>query len=156
MRARGHGHVINISSTGGLIGTPGSGYYSATKFAVEGLTQALAKEVAPLGIRVTLIEPGPFRTDFQGRSIKIASRPIDAYAPTIGKRRAELRALHGNQAGDPQRAAAAIIKVFESAQPPLHLVLGKVGLERARAKLNDHLAIIAEWEELTLSADFPK
>jgi NAD(P)-dependent dehydrogenase (short-subunit alcohol dehydrogenase family) len=156
MRARGHGHIINLSSIGGLVGNPGSGYYCATKFAVEGLSQALAKEVAPLGIRVTLIEPGPFRTDFQGRSIKLPKMPIDAYAQTAGARRAQLRESSGKQAGDPGRAADAIIKVVESPHPPLHLVLGKIGLERVREKLSDQLHSIAEWEPLTLSADFPK
>ena len=156
MRARGHGHIINISSAGGLVGTAGSGYYSATKFAVEGLSQALAKEVAPLGIRVTVVEPGPFRTDFQGRSIQVAKRPIDAYAPTAGARRAQLRELSGRQAGDPERAAEAIIAIFESERPPLHLLLGRSGLDRAREKLNDHLRSIAEWEAVTLAADFPE
>jgi NAD(P)-dependent dehydrogenase (short-subunit alcohol dehydrogenase family) len=156
MRARGRGHIVNISSVGGLVGNPALGYYNATKFAVEGLSQALAKEVGPLGIHVTLIEPGPFRTDFQGRSIKLMDNPIDAYAQTAGARRAQLRESHGKQAGDPVRAADAIIKVFESPHPPLHLVLGKIGLERVREKLKEHLRSIDEWEETTLSADFPK
>ena len=156
MRARGRGHIINLSSVGGLIGNPGSGYYCATKFAVEGLSQALAKEAAPHGIRVTLIEPGPFRTDFQGRSIKVPRKPIDAYAETAGARRKQLRDNDGTQPGDPVRAADAIIKVFESAHPPLQLLLGKVGLERARANLKEHLRSIEEWEETTLSADYPK
>ncbi len=155
MRARGYGHIINLSSIGGLTGNPGTGYYCATKFAVEGLSQSLANEAKHLGIRVTLIEPGPFRTDFQGRSIKVPSHPIDAYAQTAGARRAMLRESDGKQAGDPVRAADAIIKVVESPNPPLHLALGKAALDRAREKLNEHLRLLAEWEEVTLSADFP-
>jgi NAD(P)-dependent dehydrogenase (short-subunit alcohol dehydrogenase family) len=155
MRARGGGHIINISSVGGLLGNPGSGYYNATKFAVEGLTQALAKEVGPHGIRVTLIEPGPFRTDWAGRSLRIVTTPIDAYAETFGARRVQLQAGAGKQPGDPVRAADAIIKVAESSNPPLHLLLGRKGLERVREKLNDLQRSIDEWEEVTLSADFP-
>jgi NAD(P)-dependent dehydrogenase (short-subunit alcohol dehydrogenase family) len=156
MRARRRGHVVNMASIGGLIGNPGSGYYCASKFAVEGISQALAKEAGPLGIRVTLIEPGPFRTDFQGRSIKVPKQAIDAYAETAGARRRQLRESSGNQPGDPMRAADAIIKIVESADPPLHLLLGKIGLERVRESLNAHIRSIDAWEELTLSADFPK
>ena len=130
MRRRSRGHIINISSIGGMVANPASGYYCATKFAVEGLSQALAKEVAPLGIRVTIIEPGPFRTEFQGRSMRSANKLIDAYAETAGTRRRQLRESSGKQAGDPLRAADAIIDVVESADPPLHLVLGKIGVER--------------------------
>jgi NAD(P)-dependent dehydrogenase (short-subunit alcohol dehydrogenase family) len=155
MRARGKGHVINISSIGGLVGNPASGYYNATKFAVEGLSEALAKEVGPLGIRVTLIEPGPFRTDFQGRSIKSVANPIEAYAATSGARRTQLRASSGKQAGDPVRAADIIIKVVESPDPPLHLILGANGLERVREKLHGLIRDIDEWEKVTRSADFP-
>ena len=156
MRARRRGHIINISSIGGIVGNPGSGYYCASKFAVEGLSQSLSNEVAPLGIRVTLIEPGPFRTDFQGRSIKVPDTAIDAYAETAGARRAQLRESSGKQPGDPVRAADAIIKVAESDAPPLHLVLGRVGLERVRDKLTGHLRTISDWEEVTLSTDFPQ
>ena len=155
MRARGKGHVINMSSIGGLVGNPASGYYNATKFAVEGLSEALAKEVGPLGIRVTLIEPGPFRTDFQGRSIKSVANPIEAYAATSGARRTQLRASSGKQAGDPVRAADTIIKVVESPNPPLHLILGTNGLERVREKLHDLIRGIDEWEKVTRSSDFP-
>ena len=156
MRARGRGHIVNISSIGGIVGNPASGYYSATKFAVEGLSEALAKEVEPLGIRVTLIEPGPFRTDFQGRSMTTAARTIDAYASTAGARREQLRASSGRQAGDPLRAADAIIHVVESATPPLHLVLGKIGLQRVREKLRNLSRSMDEWERVSLAADFPE
>jgi NAD(P)-dependent dehydrogenase (short-subunit alcohol dehydrogenase family) len=156
MRSRKRGHIVNISSVGGFIGNPGSGYYNGTKFAVEGLSEALAKEVEPLGIRVTVIEPGPFRTDWAGRSLKQAHHPIEAYAATAGARRAEITGRSGKQAGDPERAADAIIKVVEGPNPPLNLVLGKDGLERVRAKFGKLLSTIDEWEPVTLSADFPK
>ena len=155
MRARGRGHVVNISSVGGLVGNPSSGYYSASKFAVEGLSQSLAKEVEPLGLHVTLIEPGPFRTDFQGRSMTSARTTIDAYASTAGARRAQLRARHGKQPGDPVRAADAIIKVVESANPPLHLVLGKVAVGRARDKFTEMLRTLDEWEAVSVGTDYP-
>ena len=156
MRSRGRGHIVNISSVGGLVGNPASGYYSATKFAVEGLSQALAKEVAPLGIRVTLIEPGPFRTDFQGRSMNTVAKPIDAYSQTAGARRAQLRESSGKQAGDPVRAAEAIIRVVESGDPPLHLVLGKIGVKRVREELRGVLRSIDAWEAVSLATDFPE
>ena len=155
MRARGRGHIVNISSVGGLIGNPATGYYNASKFAVEGLTQALDKEVGPLGIRVTLIEPGPFRTDFQGRSMTVVKEPIDAYAETAAARRAQLKAGSGKQRGDPVRAADAIILVTEAAKPPLHLLLGKNALDRARAKLTELQQTFDEWEKVTLSGDYP-
>lgn len=156
MRAQGRGHIVNISSVGGLVGNPSSGYYNATKFAVEGLSEALAKEVAPLGIRVTVIEPGPFRTDWSGRSLKQPRTAMPAYAPTAGARRAEIAGNYGKQPGDPVRAADAIMQVVESPKPPMNLILGKNGLDRVRAKLKDFMRSIDEWESVTLGADFPK
>ncbi|MBI1396666.1 MAG: SDR family NAD(P)-dependent oxidoreductase [Betaproteobacteria bacterium] len=156
MRARRHGHIVNVSSVGGLLGNPSSGYYNATKFAVEGLTEALAKEVGPLGIHATAIEPGPFRTDWSGRSLKVAAHPMSAYAETAGARRAEIQSYSGRQPGDPVRAADAIIKAVEAPNPPANLVLGRNGLDRVRAKLEGMLASIDEWEAVTLSADYPK
>jgi NAD(P)-dependent dehydrogenase (short-subunit alcohol dehydrogenase family) len=156
MRERGYGHIVNFSSLGGLTGNPGTGYYCATKFAVEGMSQSLHAEAAHLGIRVTLVEPGPFRTDFQGRSMTIPRHTIDAYAETAGARRKQLKASSGNQPGDPARAADAIIEAVESEDPPLHLVLGKVALDRAREALTRRLAIFDKWEAVTLGADYPK
>ena len=156
MRARGFGHIVNFSSIGGLTGNPGTGYYCATKFAVEGMSQSLHAEASHLGIRVTLVEPGPFRTDFQGRSMIIPKATLDAYAETAGARRAQLKASVGKQPGDPIRAADAIIKAVESDDPPLHLVLGKMALDRAREALTRRLAIFDKWEAVTLSADYPK
>lgn len=155
MRARGSGHIVNISSVGGLVGAASSGYYNATKFALEGLSEALAQEVRPLGIRVTVIEPGPFRTDWAGRSLKTARNPILAYADTAGARRKQIAGYSGKQAGDPVRAADIIIKVVEADDPPHNLVLGKNGLERVRAKLSALMQSIDDWEDVTLSADYP-
>ena len=155
MRARGKGHIVNISSVGGLLGGPGAGYYNGTKFALEGLSEALALEVKPLGIRVTAIEPGPFRTDWAGRSINLAKNPIVAYADTSVARRAQITGLSGKQAGDPVRAADAIIKIVASSDPPRNLILGKNGLDRVRAKLAALMQSIDDWEDVTLSADYP-
>jgi NAD(P)-dependent dehydrogenase (short-subunit alcohol dehydrogenase family) len=156
MRARRSGHIVNISSVGGLVAGASSGYYNATKFALEGLSEALAKEVEPLGIRVTLIEPGPFRTDWAGRSLKQTATPLEAYAATAGARRALIAGNSGKQPGDPARAAAAIMSVIESPSPPLRLLLGRPGLELARAKLDGLATSIAQWEAVTLGADFPQ
>ena len=156
LRAQGRGHIINVSSVGGIVGSQSSGYYNASKFAVEGLSQALAQEVAPLGIRVTLVEPGPFRTDFMGRSMTYLQNPIAAYAGTAGARRAQMKASSGRQAGDPVRAADAIIFAVKSPNPPLHLVLGKNALERIRAKCGELQRTMDQWEKVTLAADFPE
>ena len=155
MRARGRGHIVNLSSVGGLVGNLSSSFYCATKFAVEGLTESMAKEVGPLGIHVTLIEPGPFRTDFQGRSVRVGRKPLDAYAMTAGARRAQLAANNGKQPGDPARAAAAIIQVVEMPDPPLRLLLGKVAVDRAREKFTNLLRTMEEWEAVSLGTDFP-
>ncbi|MFT4435465.1 oxidoreductase [Caballeronia sp. 15715] len=155
MRAQRAGHIVNITSVGGLIGNPGSGYYAATKFAVEGLSEALAAETADLGIKVTAVEPGPFRTDWAGRSLKQTKTPIEAYEAAAGKRRAAISAGSGKQAGDPARAALAIIAAVESPTPPGHLILGSNGLERVKIKLDTLRAEIAAWEATTIGADFP-
>ncbi|WP_345816171.1 oxidoreductase [Paraburkholderia sp. PREW-6R] len=155
MREQRAGHIVNITSVGGLVGNPGSGYYAATKFAVEGLSEALAAETAELGIKVTAVEPGPFRTDWAGRSLKQTRTPIDAYAASAGKRRAGIAAASGKQPGDPARAALAIIAAVQSPTPPGHLILGGDGLARVKGKLENLRAEIAAWEATTLSADFP-
>jgi NAD(P)-dependent dehydrogenase (short-subunit alcohol dehydrogenase family) len=155
MRARAQGHIINISSVGGLLGNPSAGYYNATKFAVEGLSEALAKEVEPLGLRVTVVEPGPFRTDWAGRSLKKPRVAIAAYEGTAGARRAQITGYSGKQPGDPSRAAQAIIRVVESPAPPMNLVLGKEGLKRVREKLDKFSSTLRTWEATTTAADFP-
>ena len=156
MRRRRRGSIVNVSSIGGLVGFPGVGYYNATKFAVEGLSESLAKEVAPLGIKVLLVEPGPFRTDWAGRSLKKASQQIPEYVQTAGAFRERITGRSGKQAGDPVRAGEAIIKALESDNPPLHLVLGLIALETARTKIEKLSMELDAWEETSLSADFPE
>ena len=155
MRARKRGHIVNLSSQGGLVGFPGVGYYNASKFAVEGLSEALAGEIRPLGLGVTIVEPGPFRTDWAGRSLRMPKHDIDAYAETAGKRRRDISGYSGTQLGDPVRAAHAIVSAVESPEPPLHLLLGSVALKIVRAKLAALQAEIDTWESASLSADFP-
>jgi NAD(P)-dependent dehydrogenase (short-subunit alcohol dehydrogenase family) len=155
MRARGRGHIVNISSMGGLVGLPGVGFYNGTKFAVEGISEALAAEIRPLGLNVTIVEPGPFRTDWAGRSMKMSATEIAAYAETAGARRKQISGYSGKQPGDPERAAAAIIKAVESEAPPLHLLLGKVAANAARGKLEAMQKEFAAWEDVTLGADYP-
>jgi len=156
MRAQKSGTIVNISSQGGFIGFAGVGYYNATKFAVEGLSEALAKEVAPFGIKVLIVEPGPFRTDWAGRSLKTPKRPIEAYAATAQARREAIRGYSGTQAGDPVRGAEAIIRTVESANPPLRLVLGAIALGAIRTKLDDMREEIDAQEAVALAADYPK
>jgi NAD(P)-dependent dehydrogenase (short-subunit alcohol dehydrogenase family) len=156
MRARGTGHIVNVSSIGGLVGGPGIGFYNATKFAVEGLSEALALEVAPLGLGVTIVEPGPFRTDWAGRSLKHTGHAIEAYHETAGKRRAMISGYSGQQPGDPVRAAQAIIDAVRSPAPPLRLLLGNMAYETAMKKLTAMHANFAAWEAAARGADFPK
>lgn len=155
LRARRHGHIMNISSTGGRIGNPGYGFYSATKFAIAGLSDALRKEVKPLGIHVTVVEPSGFRTDFAGRSLKQSKRVIEDYDATAGARRKERIDSHGRQPGDPARAAAALIKIAQSDSPPFRLALGRAAVTRIRAELEGHIKEIDTWAGLSNSADFP-
>lgn len=155
MRARQSGCIVNIASVGGVVGFAGSGYYAATKFAVEGLSESLAKEVEPLGIHVLLVEPGPFRTDWAGRSLKQSPVFIPDYESTAGQRRRGTAAYSGTQAGDPERAAEAVIKAVQSASPPHHLVLGRQGLENVEAQLRAMLREVEQWKETSLSADYP-
>jgi NAD(P)-dependent dehydrogenase (short-subunit alcohol dehydrogenase family) len=155
MRALRHGHIFNVSSLGGLVAFAATGYYHATKFAVEALSESLSHEVAPLGIKVTILEPGAFRTDWAGRSMVEAQTVIEDYAQTAGKRRRATRAVSGTQPGDPARAAMAIISAFEAAEPPLRLLLGAPALKIANERLDVLRANFDAWAETTLSADFP-
>jgi NAD(P)-dependent dehydrogenase (short-subunit alcohol dehydrogenase family) len=155
MRARKKGHIVNLSSIGGLVSFPATGYYHATKYAVEGLSESLAQEVSPLGIKVLIVEPGPFRTDWAGRSIKQSKTRLPDYEQTAGKRRVETEARSGNQAGDPVRAAQAIIKAVEAKDAPLRLLLGKPALDLAYRKLEMQKANFDAWAETTREADFP-
>ena len=155
-RQRRTGHIFNLSSIGGLIGGAGWGFYNTTKFAVEGFSEALAAETKPLGVHVTVIEPGPFRTDFLGRSGKLAEKEFPEYKDTAGRARDYLRTQAGKQPGDPQKAVEAIIDVADSPNPPLHLILGKIALTRFRDKLTQWQNEIADWESVTTGADFPE
>lgn len=154
MRKRGSGHIVNISSVGGLTTFPGVGFYHMTKFAVEGLSETLAKEIGPLGLGVTIVEPGAFRTDFRGASMKQSSLRLEDYAESAGKARDNVLAGHGKQQGDPVRGSQAIIAAVESDRPPLHLVLGGDALDLIRAKLEDLRRDLDTWEHLTRSTDF--
>ncbi|MGI3899419.1 MAG: oxidoreductase [Janthinobacterium lividum] len=156
MRRRRSGHIVNYSSIGGLVSFGATGYYHASKYAVEGLSESLAVEVAPLGIRVTLVEPGPFRTDWAGRSIVESKTVIDDYADTAGVRRKQTHERSGNQVGDPVRAAEAVITAVTSAEPPLRLLLGAPALELAYGKLERLRANFDAWKDVTLGADYPE
>ena len=156
MRHQRSGHILNISSIGGLRSFPAVGFYNATKYAVDGLSEALAKETAPLGIKVTIIAPSGFRTDWAGRSAEDSHIKIADYADTAGKNTGDIRAISGNQPGDPARAAKAIIKVVEAEHPPMRLLLGAAALKGGRLKLEELRHDFDTWEATTIGADFPK
>ena len=156
MRKQKSGHIVNIASIGGLVGFPGVGFYNATKFAVDGLSESLAKELAPLGIKVLVIAPSGFRTDWAGRSANNAKVVIEDYASTAHQNKETIRGYSGNQPGDPVRAAKAIIKAVNSENPPLRLLLGKGALKGARNKIADLQKDFDAWEETTVGADHPK
>jgi len=155
MRTRKHGFIVNFSSIGGLCGFPSLGYYNATKFAVEGLSEALWQEVEPLGIKVMLVEPSGFRTDWAGRSASESKKQIADYATTAGEWRTEIRDSSGKQPGDPVRAIHAIIEAVESPRPPHRLLLGKNAYDAATAKLESLREDFAAWKAVSLGADFP-
>ena len=156
MRKQRSGFIVNLSSIGGLRGFPSLGYYNATKFAVEGLSEALWQEVEPMGIKVMLVEPSGFRTDWAGRSANESKVQIDDYAKTAGEWRSEIRADSGQQPGDPVRAAQAIVKAVGSANPPHRLLLGNNAYEGATSKLDELRKEFAAWEAVSRGADFPK
>jgi NAD(P)-dependent dehydrogenase (short-subunit alcohol dehydrogenase family) len=156
MRAQRSGHIINISSVGGLVAFPGVGFYNATKFAVTGYSEALSKEVGALGIKVTVVAPSGFRTDWAGRSANNTKIVIDDYATTAHANQNTIRGYSGNQPGDPVRAAKAIVKAVKSPTPPLRLMLGVGALKGIRNKINELQQDIDGWEETTVWADNPK
>jgi NADP-dependent 3-hydroxy acid dehydrogenase YdfG len=156
LRARRSGHIVNLSSIAGLAATPGAGYYNLTKFAVEGFSEALAMELVPIGVKVTLIEPGPFRTKFLGGSEVITKNEIPDYIPSVGGTREYFRVNDGKQKGDPLRAVHAIMQIVNTPNPPVRLLLGSVAHTRFQAKLESLRKDAAAWEKLTLGADFPE
>jgi NADP-dependent 3-hydroxy acid dehydrogenase YdfG len=156
MRERRKGFIVNLSSIGGLRSFPSVGYYNATKFAVEGLSEALWQEVEPLGIKVMLVEPSGFRTDWAGRSANESKRQIDDYAATAGAWRGQVRANSGKQPGDPVLAAHAIVEAMLSPNPPHRLLLGNDAYQAATAKLEELRKEFSAWEAVSRGADFPK
>jgi NAD(P)-dependent dehydrogenase (short-subunit alcohol dehydrogenase family) len=155
LRAQGAGHIINITSIAGRAPGVGSALYSAAKAALEGLSAGLVHELTPLGIRITAVAPGAFRTDFLStHSIRKSAVPGDAYAASIGRSAAAFDAMAGKQLGDPDRAAQAILEVAAVENPPLHLLLGSDALRRGREKLDAVIDEIDRWEALTRSTDF--
>jgi NAD(P)-dependent dehydrogenase (short-subunit alcohol dehydrogenase family) len=154
MRQQRSGVIFNVSSIAGRFSNPGSGYYSATKYAIEGMSDALSKEVAPLGIKVVVIEPGAFRTDFSGRSLTGAPNEIADYKETAGKRRKENDHTNGYEPGDPQKAAQAIIKLAECEKPPFRLLLGTDAINIIRPELEAQLKELEDWKEISLSTDY--
>ena len=156
MRGQRKGHILNITSVAGLIGFPGSGYYAASKHAVEGWSDALRAEVQPLGIAVTCVEPGPFRTDWAGRSLRQTPNRIVDYTETAGKRMAATKGYSGEQPGDPVRAGEAMIALTQKPNPPRHLVLGAFGYNAVTESLRRRLEEIESQRETSLGADFPQ
>jgi NAD(P)-dependent dehydrogenase (short-subunit alcohol dehydrogenase family) len=156
MRRQRSGHLVQMSSLNGLEGLPGGAFYAASKFAVEGFSESLASEVAHLGIRVTIVEPAPFRTRFLSDRSAKWSQPIEDYAESVGKVRKMLKGMDGKQPGDPVRAARAIIHVVETQHPPLRLPLGQMAVDHIRAALDAEARELAAWAQLGATTDFPQ
>jgi NAD(P)-dependent dehydrogenase (short-subunit alcohol dehydrogenase family) len=155
MRQQRSGHLVQMSSLNGIEALPGGAYYVASKFAVEGFSESLAGEVAHLGIKVTIVEPGPHRTSFASERSARWADPIDDYEASVGQTRAIIGQLDGNQPGDPERAARIILGVVDADEPPLRLPLGQIALDNIRAKLQGQLAELERWSDLSGSSDFP-
>lgn len=155
MRRRRAGRIVNITSMGGFITMPGIAYYCGSKFALEGISETLAKEVAGFGIHVTAVAPGSFRTDWAGRSMVRSERAIDDYDALFDPIRATREARSGRQPGDPDKAAQALLELIEHPAPPVHLLLGSDALDLVSRKLEAMRAEIAQWESLTRSTDAP-
>ena len=153
MRARRSGHILNVSSMLGFVGMAGYAFYSATKFAVEGLSEALAREVQPFGIKVTIVEPGPFRTDFRSRSLRMAPLHED-YRETLGTFRENLMKTDGTQPGDPARAGRLMVEMVASGEAPLRLPLGEVCIRQMRARMDAVRADIDHWEQRSIATAF--
>ncbi len=143
-----------MSAIAGFSNELGFSIYGGAKFALEGVSEAVHGEVAPLGIKVTIVEPGPFRTDFIGRSLARAEHSLDAYKETVGKFLQFLDKIEGSQPGDPEKAAQVIIQVINSANPPLRLVLGKYAYNKFREKIQSLSAELDAWEQVAVNTDF--
>lgn len=154
MRQQGSGHIVNLSSAAGFVGFGGSSIYCGTKFALEGTSEALAKEVKSFGIKVTLIEPGAFRTDFNGRSLAAAKQPIHAYAPVSGTSLQWFKEIDGKQPGNPAKGAQAIIQAVESPNPPMRLALGTDAMSLIQEKLESVKTDLDAWQQVTVSTDY--
>ncbi|MFB2772388.1 oxidoreductase [Pelatocladus sp. BLCC-F211] len=159
MRQQRSGHILNISSVGGFVSYAGTGIYNGTKFAIEGISEALAQEVTPLGIKITIVEPGAFRTNFVTRSLVITDIQINDYEKVIGAMRKDARdildmKLEFNEPGDPKKAALAMIKAVDSDNPPLRLVLGEDAISAINAKLDSVKAELDAWTEVSVDTTF--
>jgi NAD(P)-dependent dehydrogenase (short-subunit alcohol dehydrogenase family) len=154
-RERRSGRIINNSSQAGLMANPGTGFYSASKHALEGVMEALGKEVAGLGIQVVTIQPGAFRTDWSGRSMQRSDERIDDYAESVGSRLDKIAAIDGKQPGDPVRAAQVFVDMATMDEPPEQLVLGTGLLQTYRERLTDIQARLQDWEAVSVSAEYP-
>jgi NAD(P)-dependent dehydrogenase (short-subunit alcohol dehydrogenase family) len=154
MRQQGSGHIVNLSSTAGLVGFGGSSLYCGAKFALEGTSEALAKEVESFGVKVTLIEPGAFRTNFNGRSLATAKQSIDAYAGISGASLQWFKQMNGQQPGNPDKAAQAIIQAVESPDPPMRLALGSDAMRLIQEKLERVKMDLDAWQQVTVSTDY--
>lgn len=155
LRRQRSGHIVQMSSLNGVVGLVGGGHYAGSKFAVEGVSESLAEEVAPLGIGVTIVEPGPHRTNFAGGGARLAE-PIDDYAETVGAAREAFADLDGNQPGDPHRAAETIVEAVLAPDPPLRLPLGELAVNGIRAKLEAQLRDLERWSEMGAATAFQR
>ncbi|WGF90400.1 oxidoreductase [Marinivivus vitaminiproducens] len=155
LRSRG-GTIVNFSSGAGIAGSGGGGYYNAAKFAVEGVSEALSGELQPFGIRVVIVEPGPFRTEFLGRSITMAAKEMPEYAASSGERRHYRERNNGSQAGDPDKAVSVILRAVDAEDPPLHLPLGPVAYEIAERKLRAFKEDMDAWRDIAIHTNFDR
>jgi NAD(P)-dependent dehydrogenase (short-subunit alcohol dehydrogenase family) len=153
LRDQGYGHIIQVTSVGGRFGVPGLSGYNAAKFAVEGLSEALAQEIKPLGLKLTIVEPGGFRTDWAGASMAFA-KPMKAYAPVMDAIRGFMGQHTGHEAGDPRKAGHALLKLVEMEQPPLRLPLGKDAIVFLRNSYTANSDELQRWADITGSTDF--